>query len=117
MNTILFFIIQMLLTLLLVSLIVGYLRPYLRKILVDLCGTEERAQFWTAFSNILLIGMPLIFALNYRPETRNTEELFFEVAGKLGGNLGGLLVALIGIGFIVSFFALVAPKPAKLETK
>jgi hypothetical protein len=117
MNTILSFIIQMLLTLLLVSMIVGYLRPYLRKVLADLCGTDERAQFWTAFSNILLIGMPLIFALNYRPETRNLEDLFFEVAGKVSGNLGGLLVALIGIGFIVSFFALVAPKPQKLESK
>ena len=117
MNTVLSFFIQMAITLVLVALIVTYLRPYLRKILLDLCGTEERAQFWTAFSNILLIGMPLIFALNYRPETRNMEELFFEVAGKLGGNLGGLLVALVGIGFIVSFFALVAPKPNKLETK
>ena len=117
MNTILSFLIQMLLTFLLTFLIVGYLRPYLHKILVDLCGTEERAQFWTAFSNILLIGLPLIFALNYAPQTRNVEGLFFEVAGKVGGNLGGLLVALIGIGVMVSFFALVAPKPNKLESK
>jgi hypothetical protein len=107
----------MFLTLLLAFWIVGYLRPYLRQILLDLCGTEERAQFWTAFSNILLLGMPLIFALSYRPETRNLEDLFFEVAGKVSGNLGGLLVALIGIGFIVSFFALVAPKPRTLEPK
>jgi len=98
-------------------LLVGYLRPFLRKVLTDLCGTEERAQFWTAFSNILLIGMPIIFALNYRPEASNTEELFFEVAAKLSGNLGSLLFALLGIGFIVSFFALVAPKPTKLEAK
>jgi hypothetical protein len=117
MNTILSFLIQMLLTFLLAFSIVGYLRPYLRKTLLDLCGTEERAQFWTAFSNVLLMGLPLIFALNYRPEARNLEDLFFEVAGKVSGNLGGLLVALIGIGFIVSFFALVAPKPKTLESK
>ena len=117
MNTILPFLIQMLLTFLLAFLIIGYLGPSLRKILVDLCGTEERAQFWTIFSNILLMGMPLIFALTYQPEKQGTEGLFFEVAGKLAGNLGGLLVALIGIGMIVSFFALVAPKPARLESK
>lgn len=117
MNPIPSFLIQILLTCLLAVLIAGYLRPHLRKILMDLCGTEERAQFWTAFSNILMIGMPLIFALNFRPETRTAEGLFFEVAGKVSGNLGGLLVALIGIGFIVSFFALVAPKSSKLETK
>ena len=109
--------IQVVLTLIISALLVGYLRPFLRKVLTDLCGTEERAQFWTAFSNILLIGMPVIFALNYRPEAGNTEELFFEVAGKLSGNLGGLLLALISIGLMVSLFALFAPKPKKMETK
>jgi len=117
MNTIVFFLIQTILTLVLVVLITGYLRPFLGKVLVDLCGTEERAQFWTAFSNILLIGLPLIFALNYRPEFRNAEDLFFDVAGKLSSNLGGLLLALVCIGIIVSFFALTAPKPPKVGTK
>ena len=117
MNTILYFLIQIILTLAIATIIVGYIRPFLRKILIDLCGTEDRAQFWTAFSNILLIGMPIIFALNYKPEAQTTEELFFEVAGKLSGNLGGLIFALIGIGAFVSFFALVAPKPMKAESK
>jgi len=117
MNTIASFLIQIALTLIIVSLVVGYLRPFLKKVLVDLCGTEERAQFWAAFSNILLIGLPLIFALNYRPESANAEELFFNLAGKLSGNLGGLLVALITIGIIVSFFAMVAPKPVRMESK
>lgn len=117
MNNITSFLIQVTLTLIIVSLIVGYLRPFLKKVLVDLCGTEDRAIFWTAFSNILLLGLPLIFALNYRPESTNTEELFFNLIGKLSGNLGGLLVALIGIGIIVSFFALVAPKPVNAVSK
>lgn len=117
MNTIVSFLIQIALTLIIVAMITSYLRPYLRKALTDLCGTEERAQFWTAFSNILLMGLPLIFALNYRPEFRNTEELFLDVAGKLSSNLGGLLLALVCIGIIVTFFALAAPKPPKVETK
>jgi len=117
MNTILTFVVEVIITLILAALLVGYIRPFLQKVLVDLCGTEDRAKFWTAFSNILLIGLPVIFALHYRPEAKTTEELFFEVAGKLSGNLGGLLFALIGIGFIVSFFALVAPKTKKLEAK
>ena len=117
MNTIFSFAIEVTLTLVISALLVGYLRPFLRKVLAELCGTEDRAQFWTAFSNILLIGMPVIFALSYHPEAGNAEELFFEVARKLSGNLGGLLFALICIGFIVSFFALVAPKPGKLEAK
>ena len=117
MNTVVFFLVQVALTMVIVSLIVAYLRPHLRKVLVDLCGTEDRAQFWTVFSNVLLIGMPLIFSLNYRPEAGSSEELFFDVAGKLIGNLGGLLLAMIGIGIIVSFFALVAPRNPKVEAK
>ena len=113
MNTIVSFLVQLGITFVIVFSLVGYLRPYLRKILVDLCGTEERSQFWTAFSNILLIGMPMIFALNYKPEVTNAEELFFDVAGKLSGNLGGLLLALVCIGIVVSFFALVAPRQTK----
>lgn len=117
MNTIISFLIQLTFTLIVVSLIVGYLRPHLRKALIDLCGTEERAQFWTAFSNILLIGMPMIFALNYRPEVKNLEDLFFEIAGKLSGNLGGLLLAVVCIGIVVSFFALATSKAQKTEAK
>lgn len=117
MITILSFLIEVTLTLILSALLVGYLRPFLKKLLVDLCGTEDRAQFWIAFTNILLIGMPMIFALHYRPEARNAEELFFEIAGKLSSNLGGLLLALIGTGAMVSFFALVASRPRNVEAK
>jgi len=117
MNTIFSFVIEVTLTLVIAALLVRYLRPFLLKILIDLCGTADRAQFWLAFSNILLIGVPVIYALNYRPEAQNAQALFFEVAGKLSGNLGGLLGALIGIGLIVSFFALVAPRPKKMEAQ
>jgi hypothetical protein len=117
MNTIFSYLIEVALTLIICGLLVGYLRPFLKKILIDLCGTEDRAQFWTAFSNILLIGLPLILALSYKPEADNVENLLFEALGRLGGNLGGLLLALVGIGFIVAFFALVAPRSSKVESK
>ncbi|MCL4529882.1 MAG: hypothetical protein M1282_10770 [Chloroflexi bacterium] len=117
MNTITYFLIEVAITLLVCALIITYLRPYLRRILVDLCGTEDRAQFWTVFSTILLIGLPFIIALSYRPEATTSQDLFFEIIGHLAGNLGGFLAALIGIGVFVSFFALVAPKPNKAEAK
>jgi len=117
MNTILAFLMQIALTAILSIIVVGYLRPSLRKVLTDLCGTEDRAHFWTAFSNILLIGLPIIISLNYKPQAGGVEEFFFEISSKLSGNLAGLLFALIGIGFIVTFFALVAPRPIKEEAK
>lgn len=117
MNTVFSFLMEAALTLVITVMLVRYLRPFLRKILTDLCGTEDRAQFWTVFSNILLIGVPMIIALNYQPRSRNAEQLFFEVAGKLSGNLGGFLFALVGVGLIVTLFALVAPRPPKMEPK
>ncbi len=114
---ILSFLIEVAVTLAACLLITGYLRPFLKRILTDLCGTEERAQFWTAFSNILLIGLPLIIALKYKPEAAGVEPLTFEVIGRLSTNLGGYLFALVGIGLVVSFFALVAPKPSQAVAK
>lgn len=117
MNIIFLFFIQILLTLFIAGLIVGYLRPFLKKILVDLCGTEERAQFWLAFSNTLLIGLPMVIAFTYHPEAVKAEELFFDLARKLSGNIAGLLFALVCTGFVVSIFALFAPRAVKAEAK
>ncbi|KAA0272585.1 MAG: hypothetical protein EDM79_11490, partial [Chloroflexi bacterium] len=58
-----------------------------------------------------------ILALNYRPEAVTLEELFFEIAGRLSGTLAGFLFGLVGVGFVVSIFALFAPRPAKAEAK
>lgn len=110
MNSIFFFLLEVILTLVICGAVVRYLRPFLNRILVDLCGTEERAQFWTVFSNVLLVGLPLLIALTYQPQANNTEELFFEITRRISGNLTGFLFALVGIGMIVSFFALVAPR-------
>ena len=116
MNTIFSFLIQVAVTLIAAALIMAYFRPYLRRILVDLCGTEERANFWAAFTNILLIGMPVILSLNFMPDATDAQGLFFEIVRKLSGNLIGFLFALTCTGGIISFFALFAPR-TKAETK
>ena len=117
MNPILSYLFEVAITIIASLLIVGYLRPYLRRVLVDLCGTEERAKFWVAFSNILLIGLPALIAMSYQPEADTAEGLFFEIIRRISGNLIGLLIALIGTGVFVAFFALVAPRTGKAEAK
>ena len=110
MNTIVFFILEVTLTLAISILVFRYMRPFLTRILIDLCGTEERAQFWTVFSNIILVGLPLLIALTYQPESSQAEELFFEITHRISGNMLGFLFSLLGVGLIVSVFALVAPR-------
>ena len=110
MNTIFAFAIEVILTFIICALTFKVLRPYLNRILIDLCGTEERAQFWTVFSNILLVGCPLLISLMYQPQALNAEELFFELTRRTSGNLIGFMFALMAVGFIVSIFALFAPR-------
>jgi hypothetical protein len=117
MNMIISFSIEVIITVVVCALLVIYLRQYLYRILLDLCGSDDRAQFWTVFSTILLVGIPMIFALGYRPEALTSLDMFFEIIGRLRGNLYAYLASLLIIGMIVSFFALVAPKPGKAESK
>jgi hypothetical protein len=89
-----------------------YLNRSLRRVLVDLCATEERAQFWMSFASIVLIGLPLVFGLGFSPEATVAAKAFFEAANQVKANLFGFLMALMGMGGIISFFALIAPRPA-----
>ena len=110
MNAIAAFAVEVSLTFVISILVFYYLRPRLTRILTDLCGTEDRAAFWTVFSGILLVGFPLLVSLMYRPQASALEDIFFEITHKTSGNLISLLLSLMTIGFMVSVFALVAPR-------
>ena len=105
------FLAQLAFTTITLGLLVAYLRPHLKRILLDLCGTEGRAQFWTVFTCILLIGFPLIFGLGFHPKALDAQGIFFEIVNQVKWNLLGFILVLIGAGFVVSIFALVAPRP------
>ena len=79
-----------------------YLMNPLRKILTELCGTRERADFWLAFSNVALILTPLIFAASFPPDLRGNPVI--EIATQLKWAFIGLLTAMILIGFVISRF-------------
>ena len=83
--------------------IVAYLRGPLHSILVELCGTRERAAFWVAFSNVTLALLPLIFAMQYTPELKGGTPVL-EVAAQLKWALAGLLSAVVVLGWTLSRF-------------
>jgi hypothetical protein len=117
MDTVVTFLVEVIVTLTASLLVTVYLRAPLQRMLGIICGTEAGAQFWTAFSSVVLIGLPVILSLTYHPTSNDAEKLFFEVMGRLSGNLGGYLAALIAVGIVISFFVLVTPKPAPSEKK
>ena len=85
-------------------LAVAYLRSPLMKILIELCGTEERARFWAAFSNVTLILVPLIFAMQYRPVTGPETSPTLEIGSQLKWALIGLVASILILGLVLSMF-------------
>ncbi len=63
MNTTLVTVLQLAGPVLLGLSVAAYLRPVLRRLLVDLCGTAERADFWLRVTVVLLALAPLAAVL------------------------------------------------------
>lgn len=98
------FLLGMMLTLVTAFAIVTYMRRPLHRILVELCGTQERAEFWVSFSNITLTLIPLIFAMQYTPELKAGTTVALELAAQLKWALVGLLAAVLILGWVISSF-------------
>ena len=104
MNDITIFLVGVGLTLISAFLVVAYLKPHLQRILIDLCGTEERARFWTVFSNVTLILIPVIAAMSYHPNIGQGASLFFELSAQLRWGLIGLIGSVVVMGLMISRF-------------
>jgi len=103
-------------TLMLSLSVAAYLQIHLKQILIDLCGTPERARFWTAFANVTLVLVPLIFALDYRPEGGSRENLVFEIGTQLERALIGLVASVMAMGVVLSAFIARRPTQTLPET-
>ena len=84
--------------------VVLYLRPHLQRILLDLCGTQDRAAFWTAFSMVTLFLVPVIFAMHMRPQPGKELSSFFQVSQQLKFALIGLVASVVVLGWVISRF-------------
>jgi hypothetical protein len=81
-----------------------YLKSHLRGILVDLCGTEQRADFWIAFSNVVLILVPAAFAMQFHPESEENLPVVFQFNSELKWILIGLITSVMSLGAILALF-------------
>ena len=92
--------------------VVIYLKSSLQKILAELCGSPERAAFWTSFSNVALTVVPVIFAMQYHPETRGTTSVVFELADQLKWGLIGVVLSITLLAWVLSRFIPRVPVPS-----
>jgi hypothetical protein len=98
MNISLLFVCGLLLTAAVSLSVMAYVQSPLRKILVELCETDERAHFWMVFSNVTVVVVSLIAALQYRPEPAASSPALIEVASQLKWGLAGLTVSMLALG-------------------
>ena len=84
--------------------LVLYVKTHLKALLIELCGTAERANFWLAFSNVTLVLVPLIFALDYKPEAGSGQNFVFEMATQLEHAVIGFVIALTLLAIILFRF-------------
>lgn len=104
MTTTIVFILGIGLTLAASIAVAGYLRSALRSILVELCGTPQRAVFWVAFCNLAIVLTPVIFAMQYVPELKPGTSAVIEMATQLKWGLAGLLSAVVVLGWVLGRF-------------
>jgi hypothetical protein len=82
--------------------IVRYLNKPLRSILIDLCGTETRARFWTHITNLSFVLVALLMPILTRP--REGLDVVFQLSRQLGWTLFGLIVTVVVVSMMVSQF-------------
>jgi len=84
--------------------VIFYFASHLRKLLIELCGTPERADFWLAFSNVMLLLVPVIFALWDPPEPGQEVPATVQVAVQLKWALIGLVTSVLTMGIVLSAY-------------
>jgi hypothetical protein len=84
--------------------VVTYLQRPLCKLLEELCGTRERAQFWTVFSNVTVVLVPVIFAMQYQPLPESNSPPLLEISAQLKWGLLGLVISILVLGRVISRF-------------
>lgn len=81
--------------------VVFYLKGPLERILVELCGSQQRAEFWGAFSAVSLGLTPAIFAIGCRPAPGPATPAVFELADQLRWGLIGLMSSVLVLGWVI----------------
>lgn len=82
--------------------VVFYLRKNLLNLLNDVCGTENRANFWMNISNLCLVLVPFMFAITYKPDM--ADNVVFELSRNISRSLFGLIGTIVFISFTISLF-------------
>ena len=112
MNDVTIFLVAEAITLAVAVAVALFLHRRLRNVLTDLTGTADRAAFWSAFTSLLLILVPVIVVMFVPHDAGSGEPEFFRVAAQLRWSLVGLVAVLVCYGVIIIWFVQTRPPSA-----
>lgn len=84
------------------TLVVAFLTRPLRRLLIDACGSVERANFWVAYSDAMIFIAPLVATVVFGKSSDLYEPTVRFYKAALGSALFGIFVALATIGLQVA---------------
>ena len=102
MSTITTFFAGLAITMAIVVAALSYLKKPLFLVLSALCGAAERAQFWTAFSNVTLFLVPVVIALSVRPAANDWPGAVFEISTQIEWAIMGFVASVLALGAVLS---------------
>ncbi len=94
------FLLGLVATLLVTGAVAGYLRLPLRKLLADQNG-GPRSEFWAAYFNVVVVLVPLVFAMLSQPEPGGRTPAALALGQQIRWGLLGLVLALLIAGRIL----------------
>lgn len=104
MNVTYLFLIEVFISVLPSLLIIGFWSKPLRLILLDLCGTEARAEFWLVYSNLMLLITPLLFVFMFGLSSNSEGVTFPFLKYAFGCAIFGDFFSMLAIGLQISKF-------------
>jgi hypothetical protein len=110
MNTVIVFLVGLAITMGVVFFAILYLRDPLQKVLTDLCGSTDRARFWTTFSNVTLFLVPFVIALDHQPDASSKQAAIFAISDQVEYATIGFVVSVVVMGFILSKYISQLPR-------
>jgi hypothetical protein len=94
------------------TLVVAFLTGPLRRLLVDACGSDERANFWVAYSDAMIFIAPLVATVVFGKSSDLYAPTLPFYKAALGSALFGIFVALAAVGLQVARIL-----PRRVDTK
>lgn len=81
--------------------VIRLLMPQLRNVLVEACGTGQRADFWGMFSQLMLFIAPLLIVILFTDAASADPNAVLAIKNALFRALLGQFIALAAIGYVI----------------